>query len=238
VDCALWDLRAKAEGVPAWRLLGLPEPRPVATAMTIGIDEPAAMAERAAASGHGLLKLKLGEGGDDADLARVEAVRARVRQARIVVDANQGWSAASLERLLPPLARLGVALVEQPLPRGQDDALAGIARAVPICADESCHVSADLDGLVGRYDMVNLKLDKTGGLTEAVRLAARAKELGFGLMVGCMEGTSLAMAPAMLLAGAAQVVDLDGPLVMGSDRSPGLRYEAGRVYPPGPELWG
>jgi len=235
VDCAVWDLRAKQAETSVWQLASLPAPVAVETAMTISIGEPAAMAAKAARCGHALIKLKLGEGDD---LARVEAVRAAVPAARLVVDANQAWSLGTLTRLMPDLARLGVAMIEQPLPPEQDAALATIAHPVPICADESAHVAAELDRLVGRFDMVNLKLDKTGGLTEAIRFAARAEALGLGLMVGCMEGTSLGMAPALLLAGSAPVVDLDGPLLIGSDRAHGLVYRDGIVEPPVPELWG
>jgi L-alanine-DL-glutamate epimerase-like enolase superfamily enzyme len=238
VDCAVWDLRAKQAGVPAWRLAGLPEPRPVATAMTVSLGAPDAMAEKARTCGHEVVKLKLGEGGAAEDGARVEAVRAALPRARLVVDANQAWSVETLRTLMPTLAQLGVAMIEQPLARDADGALASLAHLVPICADESCHVSADVAGLVGRYDMVNLKLDKAGGLTEAIRLVAHARAAGLGLMVGCMEGTSLAMAPATLLAGQAEVVDLDGPLLIGSDRPNGLRYAGGLVHPPEPALWG
>lgn len=235
VDCAIWDLAAKQSGTLVWRLAGLPEPVAVETAMTISIGAPEAMAAKAAACGHNLIKLKLGEGDD---LARVEAARAAVPGARLVVDANQAWSLDRLSALMPDLARLGVAMIEQPLPPAEDEALASIAHPVPICADESAHVAADLDRLVGRFDMVNLKLDKTGGLTEAIRFAARAEALGMALMVGCMEGTSLGIAPALLLAGTAPVVDLDGPLLIGSDRPHGLTYRDGIVTPPLPALWG
>jgi L-alanine-DL-glutamate epimerase-like enolase superfamily enzyme len=238
VDCAVWDLRAKQAGTPAWRLAGLSEPRPVATAMTVSLGAPEAMAEKARTCGHEVVKLKVGEGGASVDEARVAAVRSAVPGARLVVDANQAWSVETLQVLMPVLARLGVAMIEQPLPRGADGALASFAHAVPLCADESCHVSADVAGLVGRYDMVNLKLDKTGGLTEAIRFMAAARAAGLGLMIGCMEGTSLAMAPATLLAGQAEVVDLDGPLLIGSDRPAGLRYSGGVVFPPEPTLWG
>lgn len=238
VDCAVWDLRAKQAGTAVWRLAGLPEPRPVATAMTVSLGAPEAMAERARTCGHEVVKLKLGEGGAAADEARVEAVRAAVPEARLVVDANQAWSVETLEALIPALARLGVGMIEQPLARDADGALAHMQRSVPICADESCHVAADVARLVGRYDMVNLKLDKAGGLTEAIRFVAAARAAGLRLMVGCMEGTSLAMAPATLLAGQAEVVDLDGPLLIGSDRPHGLRYSGGLVHPPEPALWG
>jgi L-alanine-DL-glutamate epimerase-like enolase superfamily enzyme len=235
VDCAIWDLRAKRAGRPAWALAGLQPPAPIATAMTLSIDTPALMAARAAACGHAVIKLKLGEGDD---LARVAAVRAAVPAAQLVVDANQAWDIARLADLMPALAALGVAMVEQPLPPERDADLRDVDHLVPICADESSHLPDDLDELVGAYDIVNLKLDKTGGFTEALRFTARARQLGFGLMVGCMEGTSLAMAPALLLAGDAVLVDLDGPLLIGSDRPDGLHYADGMVHPPLPALWG
>jgi L-alanine-DL-glutamate epimerase-like enolase superfamily enzyme len=236
LDCALWDLEAKRRREPVWRLAGLPEPRPVLTAYTLSLDTPERMAGAAgAAAGRPLLKLKLGGEGD---LDRVAAVRAAAPDAALIADANEAWTPDQLRRWLPELAALGVELIEQPLPAGQDTALAGIARPVPICADESCHDSASLDALVGRYDYVNLKLDKTGGLTEARRAAAKAQELGFGLMVGCMVATSLAMAPAALLAQLARYADLDGPLLLAKDREPGLRYEGSLLHPPEVALWG
>jgi L-Ala-D/L-Glu epimerase len=237
LDCALWDLEAKRAGVPAWRLAGLPEPGPVVTAYTLSLGAPEAMAEAArAAAGRPLLKLKLGGQGD---VERVAAVRAAAPDARLICDANEAWTEAQLALFLPALAALGVELVEQPLPAGRDGALAGVPRAVPVCADESCHAADGLAALVGRYDYANLKLDKTGGLTEALRAAAAARELGLGLMLGCMVATSLSLAPAALLAGLARYADLDGPLLLERDREPGLRYEAGSVLlPPGPELWG
>lgn len=236
LDCALWDLEAKRTDMPVWRLAGTPEPRPTVTAYTLSLASPAAMGEAARANAERpLLKLKLG---GDGDVERVEAVRANAPKARLIVDANEAWTPALLERFLPEMARLGVELVEQPLPAGRDDALAGLAHAVPVAADESCHTSADLAALAGRYDFVNVKLDKTGGLTEALRLVAAAEARHFGIMVGCMVGSSLGMAPAMLLAGRAAVVDLDGPLLLARDRPHGLRYEDGRVFPPARELWG
>jgi L-alanine-DL-glutamate epimerase-like enolase superfamily enzyme len=236
MDCALWDLEAKRRREPVWRFAGLPEPRPVLTAYTLSLDTPERMAEAArAAAGRPLLKLKLGGEGD---LDRVAAVRAAAPDAALIADANEAWTPDQLRRWLPELAAMGVELVEQPLPAGQDDALAGIARPVPICADESCHASEGLEALVGRYDYVNLKLDKTGGLTEARRAVAKAQELGFGLMVGCMVATSLAMAPAALLAQLARYSDLDGPLLLAKDREPGLRYEGSLLSPPEPALWG
>ena len=235
VDCAVWDLRAKRAGRRVWELIGLSAPGPLSTAMTIGIDTPDRMAARAAACGHELIKLKLG--GPD-DLARVRAVRAAVPGARLIVDANEAWSAQTLAAMLPALADAGVAMIEQPLHSSSDAALAGIDRIVPVCADESCRATGDLDRLVGLYDVVNIKLDKTGGLTEALRLRERARALGFEIMVGCMEATSLSMAPAMLVGQDCPFIDLDGPLLIGRDRPHGLRYESGTVHPPEAALWG
>jgi L-alanine-DL-glutamate epimerase-like enolase superfamily enzyme len=236
LDCALWDLEAKCRGEPVWRLAGLPEPRPVLTAYTLGLDTPERMAKAAReATGRPLLKLKLGGEGD---VERVAAVRAAAPSASLICDANEAWSPDQLRRWLPDLAALGVELIEQPLPAGEDAALAELARLVPICADESCHGSDGLRALVGRYDCVNLKLDKTGGLTEARHAVATAQELGLAVMVGCMVATSLAMAPAVLLAQLARYADLDGPLLLARDREPGLRYDGSWLYPPDPALWG
>jgi L-alanine-DL-glutamate epimerase-like enolase superfamily enzyme len=236
VDCALWDLEAKQAGRPVWQLAGLQEPGPEITAYTLSLDAPAAMQAAAARHAHRpLLKIKLGTADD---LARLEAVRAGAPEARLIVDANEGWTAESYAALAPHLARLGVALVEQPLPAGDDDALAGLPRLVPLCADESCHDRASLPRLAGKYDMVNIKLDKTGGLTEALALRDAAQAAGYGIMVGCMIGSSLAMAPAVLVAQGAAVVDLDAPLLLAEDRDPPLTYDAAGVHPPGPGLWG
>jgi len=236
LDCALWDLEAKEARVPAWRLAGVAEPRPVVTAYTLSLASAEAMGEAARANRERpLLKVKLGGAGD---IARVEAVRAGAPAARLIVDANEAWTPDMLGDYLPAMKRLGVALVEQPLPAGRDEALVQEVHEVPIAADESCHTSADAAGLVGRYDVVNVKLDKTGGLSEALELVRVAEGLRLGVMVGCMVGTSLAMAPALLLAGQAAFVDLDGPLLLARDRDHGLTYEDGRVFPPAPELWG
>ncbi|MBS7538655.1 N-acetyl-D-Glu racemase DgcA [Ancylobacter lacus] len=235
LDCALWDLEAKTAGRPAHELAGLPAPGAVTTAYTISLGTPEAMAIAAAAARRPLLKLKLGAPGDPARLA---AIRAAVPDAELVVDANEGWAADTLAANLDACAEHGVTLVEQPLPAGDDAALAAMARPVPICADESVHGLDSLHRLVGRYDVVNVKLDKTGGLTEALALAEAAERLGLGIMVGCMVATSLAMAPAMLLTPRARVVDLDGPLLLARDRAPGLRYEGSTVFPPEPALWG
>jgi L-alanine-DL-glutamate epimerase-like enolase superfamily enzyme len=235
LDCALWDLEAKRRGEPVWRRAGLPEPRAVVTAYTISLDTPAAMAEAArAAAARPLLKLKLGS---EEPLARVAAVREAAPAARLIADANEAWTAPQLERLAPGLAQLGVELVEQPLPAGADAALRELERPVRLCADESCR-DAGLERLVGLYDVVNVKLDKTGGLTGALAQVAEARRLGFGIMLGCMVGTSLAMAPAVLLAGSADYVDLDGPLLLERDRQPGIRFEGSLLHPPPRELWG
>jgi len=238
LDCAFWDLEAKASGLPAWRLAGLDRPpQPVTTAFTLSLDTPDAMGAAAANCGaFPLLKLKLGGAADD--IARVAAVRRGAPAARLVVDANEGWTMAQLETMAPQLAALGVDLIEQPLPADSDAALAGYRSPVPLGADESCHGEAGLARLVGRYQVVNIKLDKTGGLTEALRLKAAAEAAGFRIMVGCMVSTSLAMAPALLLAQGAAFVDLDGPLLLERDRSPGLAFEAARIDPPAPALWG
>jgi L-Ala-D/L-Glu epimerase len=208
----------------------------VVTAYTLSLAEPQAMARAAAEhAARPLLKLKLtGEG----DLERVRAVRSVAPASRLIVDANEGWNAEHFARYAPVLAELGVALIEQPMPAGRDHALAELPHPVPVCADESCHTSEDVEALVGKYDVVNVKLDKTGGLTEALSLVRAARAKGFRLMVGCMVGTSLAMAPACFLAQDAEFVDLDAPLLLARDRQPGLRYEGSTVYPPEPALWG
>ena len=236
LDCALWDFEAKRSGRRAAEIAGLRTLRPVQTAFTISLDTPEAMAAKArAAHAYPLLKLKLGGEGDEERLA---AIREAVPQARLIADANEAWQADETESLLAAAARARVDLVEQPLPAGQDAILAQIARPVPVCADESVHDRASLDGLHDRYDAVNIKLDKTGGLTEALVTAERARALGLKTMVGCMVATSLAMAPALLLAQCADWVDLDGPLLLARDRAPGLVYDGAMVLPPPPALWG
>ncbi len=236
IDCALFDLEAKANGRSATAIVGLPPLRPVETAFTLSLGTPEAMARAAeAAAARPLLKVKLG---GDGDRARIAAVRHAAPAARLIVDANEAWSEADLERNMAACAEAGVELIEQPLPAGADAALSAIRRIVPVCADESLHTAADLSALAGRYDAVNIKLDKTGGLTEALALAAEARRLGFRIMVGCMVSTSLAMAPALLVAQAADFVDLDGPLLLARDREPGLRYEGSVIHPPSRELWG
>ena len=236
LDCALLDLEAKRQARPAWAIAGLDAPVAAVTAFTIGLGRPAEMAARArAAAGRPLLKLKLG---GDGDAERVAAVREAVPGARLIVDANEAWTPARLEAGLADMARLGVELVEQPLPADADEALATTARPLAVCADESCRGRGGLAALAARYDMINIKLDKSGGLTEAVDLARAARALGLKIMVGCMVATSLAMAPAVLLAGLADYVDLDGPLLLARDREPPLRYRGAMVLPPQPELWG
>jgi len=236
LDCALWDWRAKAAGRRVWDMLDLPAPMPVITAFTLSLDTPEAMeAQARAAAARPLLKIKLGTSDD---MPRLEAVRRGAPRAVIIVDANEGWSAEIYADLAPHLLRLGVALVEQPLQAGADDMLAEIARPIPVCADESCHDRASLPALKGKYDMVNIKLDKAGGLTEALALRDQARLEGYGIMVGCMLGTSLAMAPAVLLAQGADYVDLDGPLLLSEDRTTPLRYDAAGVHPPEAGLWG
>ena len=236
VDCALWDREAKRAGRPVWQLAGLPAPTPVTTCFTLSLDTPERMRAAAArAAGRPILKIKLGT---EEDMARLEAVRAGAPKARIVVDANEGWTAEVYSALAPHLKRLGVALVEQPLPAGADGMLAEIARPVPVCADESCHDRASLAGLRGKYDMVNIKLDKAGGLTEALALREAAKAEGFGIMVGCMVSSSLSMAPAFLVAQGAAVADLDGPLILAEDREPPVRYAGSVLQVPDRVLWG
>ncbi len=236
LDCALFDLEAKLSGVSAAAIAGLGPLRSVETAYTLSLDSPEAMAAAAAGSRElPLLKLKLGREGDP---ARIEAVRKAAPAARLIVDANEGWQLADLAGNLAACAAAGVELVEQPLPAAHDSGLQTIPHTVPICADESLHTTGDLARLAGRYDAVNIKLDKAGGITEALAVAAEARRLGFRVMVGCMLGTSLAMAPAFLVAQGADFVDLDGPLLLAHDRTPGLRYDRGWILPPPPELWG
>ena len=236
VDCALWDLEAKQAGKPVWKMLDMPAPKPCLTAYTLSLGTPDSMEAAAAKNAHRpLLKIKLGT---PDDMARLEAVRRGAPKSRIIVDANEGWSAEVYADLAPHLVRMGVDLVEQPLPAGQDDMLAEMERPLPVCADESCHDRASLGSLKGKYDMINIKLDKTGGLTEALDLRLQAQAEGFGIMVGCMVGTSLAMAPAVILAQGARVTDLDGPLLLAEDRDNALQYDAEGVHPPVSALWG
>jgi L-alanine-DL-glutamate epimerase-like enolase superfamily enzyme len=236
LDCALWDLAAKRAGKRVWELTGRPAPGPVQTAFSLSLDTPEKMRQAAAKHAHRpLLKIKLGTA---EDMARLEAVREGAPRSRIIVDANEGWTAEIYADLAPHMVRLGVAMVEQPLPAGADEMLAEIARPLPVCADESCHDRASLAELAGKYDVINIKLDKTGGLTEAYALRDIAHAQGYGVMVGCMVSTSLSMAPATLVAQGADFVDLDGPLLLAEDRAHPLRYDAEGVHPPDKELWG
>jgi L-alanine-DL-glutamate epimerase-like enolase superfamily enzyme len=238
IDCAFLDLKAKRTGQPVWRLLGLPRaPGGVSTAYTLSLGSPERMGKEAGKQAwRPLLKLKLGEG--DSDLARVEAVRAAAPSAEIIVDANEGWRLAQYREILPELQKLGVTMVEQPIPASEDDALCEVPRSIALCADESCHDRCSLERLVGLYDMINIKLDKTGGLTEGLALRQAARERGFEVMIGCMLGTSLAMAPAMLLAQEARYVDLDGPLLLSEDREHPLAFSGSTIAPPSAMLWG
>lgn len=236
VDCALWDLEAKTRGKRVWELAGLPEPGPEITAFTLSLDTPERMKAAAARNAHRpLLKIKLGT---PDDMPRLEAVREGAPGSRIVVDANEGWTAEVYKDLAPHLLRSGVDMVEQPLPAGRDELLGEIERPLPVCADESCHDRQSLAALKGRYDMINIKLDKTGGLTEALALREEARDAGYDIMVGCMVGSSLAMAPAVLVAQGAAITDLDGPLLLAEDRDTPLIFDDKGVHPPLPGLWG
>lgn len=236
VDCAIWDHRAKVGHARIWDLLGRAAPAALETAFTLSLAPPDQMEIAARKQAHRpVLKIKLGT---PEDMPRLEAVRRGAPNARLIVDANEGWTAEVYSDLAPHLTRLGVVLVEQPLPAGADDMLSEIPRPVPVCADESCHDRASLPDLVGKYDLVNIKLDKTGGLTEALALRDAARQMGFGVMVGCMVGSSLAMAPALLVAQGADFVDLDGPLLLARDRDVALTYRGSLIDPPPRELWG
>ncbi|MBT4907617.1 MAG: dipeptide epimerase [Rhodospirillaceae bacterium] len=236
IDCALWDYEARSSGMPAWTRAGLPALDPIVTAFTLSADGAAEMSREAAANAdRPLLKLKLT--GED-DLARVRAVRAAAANVRLIVDANEAWDIETYNSLVPALKTLGVELIEQPFPAGDDSALATLERSIPVCADEAFRDRTSLPGLKGKYDLVNIKLDKTGGLTEALVACAAARADGFGVMVGCMVGSSLAMAPAMLVAQGADFVDLDGPLLLAQDRAPGLSVDGSRLALPPSGLWG
>ena len=236
IDCALWDLEAKQSGQPVWKLAGIAEPKELTTAYTLSLESADEMRENARKNAfRPLLKLKLGT---PDDLPRLQAVRKGAPDSQIMVDANEGWSLGDLSALQPHLEALGIALVEQPLPENDDSGLIGNTFTMPICADESSHTSDGLEELRTKYAIVNIKLDKTGGLTEALKMKAKAQELGFGIFVGCMVGTSLGMAPATLVAQGASFVDLDGPLLLAEDRSQGIRYEGSTMYPPVVDLWG
>ena len=237
LDCALWDLDAKRSGVPAYVAAGIDRLAPVTTAYTISLGTPTAMAQATAkAAARPILKIKLG--GPEGDLERIAAVRQAAPDTTLIADANEGWNTGNLQAHLRACAEAGFALIEQPVPAAQDGILKGLARDVMICADESLHDHGGLPGLVGKYDAINIKLDKAGGLTEALLLAEEAQKLGLILMVGCMLGTSLGMAPGLLLAPRARFVDLDGPLLLARDRDGGLVYEGSILHPPAPSLWG
>jgi L-Ala-D/L-Glu epimerase len=236
LDCALWDLEAKLSGSGVASRIRAKSPAPIVTAYTLSLGTPEAMAAQARANAHRpLLKVKIG---GDGDIERIRAVADAAPASRLILDANEGWTDDNLEQNLAAAAEIGVALVEQPLPAGRDGLLAEIPHPVPVCADESVHVAADLPRLGGLYDAVNIKLDKAGGLTAAMELRDAARAAGLKIMVGCMVGTSLAMAPAVLLAQDADFVDLDGPLLLARDRTPSLRYDGSLVSPPEPALWG
>lgn len=236
LDCALWDLEAKQSGKGVFELAGIPAPGPTITAFTLSLDTPEKMGEAAKAQSHRpLFKLKLA---GDGDLERVAAVRHAAPRTRLIVDANEAWTADMMLEYCPKMADLGVELIEQPLPAGEDSVLGDMERPIPICADESAHDTATLDDVTALYDYINIKLDKTGGLTEALLLAEAAREFGLGVMVGCMLGTSLGMAPAMYLASFARFVDLDGPLLLEKDREDGIRFDGSVMHPPSRKLWG
>jgi L-alanine-DL-glutamate epimerase-like enolase superfamily enzyme len=236
LDCALWDLEAKRKGTTVWQLAGLSEPKPIVTAYTLSLDTPEKMAAAAAAaSARPLLKLKLGR---DGDVERLRLIHAAAPKSRLIIDANEGWSPKDLPRMLAVCAECGVEMVEQPLPASDDEALKHISRPVAVCADESAHDSHGLAALRGKYDAVNIKLDKTGGLTEALVMRDAARAMEFEIMVGCMLATSLAMAPAFLVAQGAETADLDGPLLLQRDREPGIEFEGSLMHAPKPGLWG
>ena len=236
LDCAFWDYEAKKSGQPVWKLAGLSEPQKLVTAYTISLGSPDKMGAQAKENAsRPLMKLKLtGEG----DLERVAAVRENAPNSRLIVDANEGWKPEMVEPFSEQLKRLGVEMIEQPLPAAEDDILAELAHPVTLCADESAHACADFHKLVGKYDMINIKLDKTGGLTEAMELKAMARDAGMQVMVGCMLATSLAMAPACLVGQGAEVIDLDGPLLLTDDRQPGLGFEGSEMQAWNRDLWG
>ena len=237
LDCALWDLEAKTSGKHVWELANVPIVPEVETSFTISLDTPEKMAAAAAVAAElPILKLKLQ--GDDLDLARVKGVRESAPAARLLLDANESWSPEHYRKIVPELHELGVELIEQPFPANADEVLETLDHPIPVCADESCHTTADLRRLTNRYEMINVKLDKTGGLTEALRLCDRARDSGFKLLIGCMVCTSLGIAPARLLASNADLVDLDGPLLLGRDREHGLAYTNGRLALPSAQLWG
>ncbi len=236
LDCAMWDIEAKKANSTVWQLAGLEEPKPVTTCFTLSLEPPEKMLEAATRNRDmPILKIKLGGEGD---LERLRAVRQGAPDSQLVIDANEGWSVADYHQMAPAMTELGVALVEQPLPADNDEALLGLDRSLPVCADESCHDRASLEKLHGKYDFINIKLDKTGGLTEALALKAAAEDAGFKIMVGCMVSTSLAMAPGILVAQGAHVVDLDGPLLLAEDRTPAIEFNGATMKPAHSTLWG
>jgi L-Ala-D/L-Glu epimerase len=236
LDCALWDIEAKLSGVPVWQRAGLAKPNPIETAYTLSLNSPSEMATQAAANRHRpVLKLKLGQQGDT---ERLRLIRLAAPTSKLIVDANEGWNSDILEEMLDACEKASVSLVEQPLPAGHDESLRDLKPKILICADESVHGIESLDGLLGKYNAINIKLDKTGGLTGALALAKQARAMDMKIMVGCMLATSLSMAPALLLAQNAEFVDLDGPLLLAQDREPGLNYAGSKVFPARPELWG
>ena len=236
VDCALWDLEAKRAGRRAWELADVRTVRPLLTAYTLSLDSPAVMAQAATkARGFSLLKIKLGGEGD---FERLRAIREARPDVSLIVDANQSWNERHLHEFTPKLAELGVKLIEQPLPAGRDEPLRGFTSPIPLCADESCQTAESLPALQGKYQFINIKLDKSGGLTEGLRLARKAKELGFELMVGCMAGSSLSMAPHFIVGQLCSVIDLDGPLLASSDVPHAIRYEGSQMHVPEAALWG
>jgi L-alanine-DL-glutamate epimerase-like enolase superfamily enzyme len=237
LDCALWDLEGKISGKRVWELANIRIAPEVETSFTISLDTSEKMSAAAKANAN-LLILKLKLGGDDADLARVQAVREGAPAARLLIDANESWSPEHYQKIVPALKQLGVELIEQPFPAHADEVLETLDHPIPVCADESCHTIIDVPRLKNRYEVINVKLDKTGGLTEAVRLCSRARESTFKLLVGCMVCTSLGIAPARLLASVANYADLDGPLLLARDRDHGLSYRSGKIGMPSLELWG
>jgi len=236
LDCAFWDLESKQKNTRAWDLAGIADMKTLTTAYTLSLETPEKMRESAKKNAHRpLLKLKLG---GDGDIQRVQAVRLGAPNSRLIVDANEGWTAESYQKLVPRLHELGVEMIEQPFPAGDDEILKTLDRPIALCADESCHDRESLKDIIGKYDMINIKLDKTGGLTEALALKEEAEANGLSIMVGCMLATSLAMAPAILVAQDTAIVDLDGPLLLASDRENALRFDESELFPPEPELWG
>ena len=236
LDCAIWDVKAKETNRRVWQLANLPKPKPLQTAFTLSLGTVENMTRAATQNAHRpILKLKVGT---PDDLDRLVAVRNAAPDAKLVIDANEGWTIDDYQLLIDHLVDMNIALIEQPFPAGQDACLSNLHRPIPICADESVHTSSDLPALVGKYDCVNIKLDKSGGLTAAMDLKAKAQAIGFDIMVGCMVGTSLAMAPALLLASDATLVDLDGPLLLAKDREIRISYDARGMHPAPVELWG